>query len=334
MIQDTSTALALPDEQQFKKDMAAINRFQQIVHANMIQGQDYGIIPGTQKPTLLKPGAEKIAKLLGLCDCYAILDKQEDWGKSFFRYLIKCSLITAGSGIVVSEGLGECNSLESKYRYRWLFSSQLPKDFDKDKAVMKWTTLDSGAQVPQYRVDNEDIFSQVNTILKMAKKRALVDASLSAGRLSNVFTQDMEDQQGQGEGGEGDKTSEEENWCSVHKTNWFKKGKMQQYAHPIKGTKEWCNKPKKEEVTPASESKEEDSIAGDVATTPTDAGKPPDDLPKAEDIKTIGQLMGACFHHFKMLPEVVVKELGYKDKKSITDPAGSWEFIKALKVTK
>ena len=44
-----------------------------------------------------------------------------------------------------------------------------------------------------YRLDNEDIYSQVNTILKMAKKRALVDAALSAGRLSQVFTQDIED---------------------------------------------------------------------------------------------------------------------------------------------
>ena len=43
------------------------------------------------------------------------------------------------------------------------------------------------------RDENEDIYFQVNTILKMAKKRAMVDAALSAGRLSDVFTQDMED---------------------------------------------------------------------------------------------------------------------------------------------
>ena len=36
-------------------------------------------------------------------------------------------------------------------------------------------------------------YTLVNTILKMAKKRALVDATLSAGRLSNIFTQDIED---------------------------------------------------------------------------------------------------------------------------------------------
>ena len=56
-------ALALPDEQSFKKSLEAINNFQRIVRANMIDGHDYGTIPGTPKPTLLKPGAEKIAKL-------------------------------------------------------------------------------------------------------------------------------------------------------------------------------------------------------------------------------------------------------------------------------
>jgi len=53
-----------------------------------------------------------------------------------------------------------------------------------------------------YRVPNDDIFSQVNTILKMSKKRAMVDAALSAGRLSDLFTQDMEDTRQPGGGHE------------------------------------------------------------------------------------------------------------------------------------
>lgn len=32
-----------------------------------------------------------------------------------------------------------------------------------------------------------------------------------------------------------------EHWCSVHKTKFFKKGNMKGYAHPIEGTKDWCN---------------------------------------------------------------------------------------------
>ena len=186
-------ALALPDEQQFRRDIQAINRFQQVVHATMVKDLDYGVIPGTQRPTLLKPGAEKIAKLLGLADQYEIADKSEDWRSPFFRYLIKCRLVHLGTGSVVSEGLGECNSMESKYRYRWLSERDLPPGVDKSKLVAQERRSKTGGHWTMYRFENDDIYSQVNTILKMAKKRALVDAALSAGRLSDVFTQDMED---------------------------------------------------------------------------------------------------------------------------------------------
>lgn len=206
------TALALPDEDQFKHDMQAINRFQQIVRKTMIVDLDYGIIPGTQKPTLLKPGAEKIAKLLGLSDQYEILDKAEDWHEPLFRYLIKCRLIHLATGSVISEGLGECNSMEGKYRWR---ESKRKCPVCGAEAIIKGKEQYGGGWLcfkktggcgakwedgePEIegqtigRVENDDIYSQVNTILKMAKKRALVDAALSAGRLSDIFTQDMED---------------------------------------------------------------------------------------------------------------------------------------------
>jgi hypothetical protein len=211
--QQSYSPLALPDETQFKKDIQAINQFQIIVRQNMIEGQDFGVIPGTgNKPTLLKPGAEKIAKLLGLSDQYIIIDRQENWDKPFFRYLVKCQLISVRSQQIISEGLGECNSMESKYRYRdakrkcpdcgveaiikgkeeygggWLCYKA------KGGCGNKFTINDPEIIDQEIgKVENEDIFSLVNTLLKMAKKRALVDASLSAGRLSNVFTQDIED---------------------------------------------------------------------------------------------------------------------------------------------
>lgn len=207
-----STALALPDEQNFRRDIAAINQFQKIVRSNLQDGHDFGVIPGTQKPTLLKPGAEKIAKLLGLADLYVILDKAEDWEKGFFRYLIKCSLVSVNSNVTISEGLGECNSMESKYR--WRESKRKCPDCGAE-AIIKgkaefgggWLcfkkTGGCGSKFPDNdisiteqtvgKVANDDIYTQVNTILKMAKKRALVDAALSAGRLSDLFTQDMED---------------------------------------------------------------------------------------------------------------------------------------------
>lgn len=190
---ETTSALALPDEATFKQDMEAINRFQRIVHGTMVKGLDYGVIPGTQKPTLLKPGAEKIAKLLKLSDQYEIMDKIEDWKAPFFHYLIKCRLTHIVHGVVISEGLGECNSMESKYRWRWVGERDLPPGIDKSKLVSQERRGKTGGRWTVYRLDNEDIYSQVNTIVKMAEKRALVGAALSAGRLSDVFTQDMED---------------------------------------------------------------------------------------------------------------------------------------------
>jgi len=192
MTQETQ-ALTLPDEATFRRDIQAINRFQQVVHSTMVSGLDYGIIPGTQKPTLLKPGAEKIAKLLGLADQYQIMDKAEDWQKPFFRYLIKCQLIHVGTSAIISEGLGECNSMEAKYRWRWVGERDLPGGSDKLKLVKQERKSRAGGHWIVYRLENDDVFSEVNTILKMAKKRALVDAALSAGRLSDVFTQDIED---------------------------------------------------------------------------------------------------------------------------------------------
>lgn len=205
-------AMALPDAQIFRQQIEAINRFQAIVHECMVSGQDFGVIPGTDKPTLLKPGAEKITKLLGLSDDYEIVEKMEDWNRPLFRYLIKCRLTSVRTGTLVSAGLGECNSMESKYRWR---DAQRKCPNCGKEAIIKgqakygggwlcWAKKGGcGAKWPDGapeiegqvvgKVENDDIYSLVNTILKMAEKRSLVDAALHAGRLSNVFTQDIED---------------------------------------------------------------------------------------------------------------------------------------------
>lgn len=112
------TVLALPDESSFKRDIEAINNFQKTARAFMIEGQDFGVIPGTEKPSLLKPGAEKITKLLGLADKYDLATQVENWEKPFFHYMVKCTLVSVTSGVVISEGFGSCNSMEGKYRWR------------------------------------------------------------------------------------------------------------------------------------------------------------------------------------------------------------------------
>ena len=167
--------------------MSNISKFQAIIQQTLKKGHDYDTIPGTQKPTLLKPGAEKTLMLLGLTSEYGIEEKVEDYAKGIFAYTVRCTITKNGNKI--TEGLGSCNSKEDKYRWRWVKEDDLTQGIDKD--IIKHRTTKYGST--QYRIENDEIYSQVNTILKMAKKRAQIDATLTVAALSEVFTQDMED---------------------------------------------------------------------------------------------------------------------------------------------
>ena len=67
------------DVDQMAQQLQAISNFQGMVEKNLTNGQDYGVIPGTQKPTLLKPGAKKIQMLMGVTSEYDVIDKGEDY---------------------------------------------------------------------------------------------------------------------------------------------------------------------------------------------------------------------------------------------------------------
>ena len=202
----------LPGRSHVQATLQQVEEFRALVHSELREGPDYGTIPGTSKPTLLKPGAEKIAKLLGLADTYEITDKTAEWEMGLFQYEVRCSLVSIRTGQLVAQGVGECNSYESKYRYR---DAKRKCPECGVEAIIKgkveygggWVCFGKiggcgakrgdGASVIESqtigRVLNEDPADQVNTILKMAKKRSLIDASLSVGSLSNLFTQDLED---------------------------------------------------------------------------------------------------------------------------------------------
>lgn len=163
-----------------------ITTFQSLIQRSLKEGQDYGKIPGTNKPTLLKPGGEKISMMMGLVPEYEFLKVDEDFEKGFFNYNIKCQLYR--NQYKVSEGIGSCNSKETKYRYIWVPDNEVPNHLDKESLK---TSERYGST--QYRIENPEIYSLANTILKMGKKRAFIDAILQVASLSEIFTQDLED---------------------------------------------------------------------------------------------------------------------------------------------
>ncbi len=164
-----------------------ISQVQMAVQKTLKPGHDYDTIPGTLKPTLLKPGAEKILMMFGLTSEYEIIEKIEDYEKGIFAYTVKC--ILSKNGYKITEGVGSCNSKESKYRWRWVKEEDLPPAIDKESLKQRKNKWD----IIEYQVENDEIYSQANTILKMAKKRAQIDATLTVASLSEVFTQDIED---------------------------------------------------------------------------------------------------------------------------------------------
>ena len=131
------------------------DEFKQFVHSQMIVNEDYGVIPGTgSKPSLLKPGAEKLANLFGLAIDYTRTEYSSD--REFVEFAYRCTLTSRKTGCVVATCEAFCNSEEKR---SW------------GDAPMKFK----------------------NTIAKMAQKRALVGAVLHATRASGMFTQDVED---------------------------------------------------------------------------------------------------------------------------------------------
>lgn len=184
----------------------------QYVSHHMIPGTDFGVIPGTEKPTLYKPGAEKLTQLFRCIPRFRIEDRTENWETGLFYYRIGCTIVTQGDGTPVAEGVGSCSTFES--RYRWRNASRVCPSCGKE-AIIKGKTEFGGGWVcfkkkdgcgakfneqdksitsqAVGRIENPDIRDHVNTVLKMAKKRALVDAAIALARCSDIFTQDLED---------------------------------------------------------------------------------------------------------------------------------------------
>lgn len=192
------------------------NMFKEFVSKVLVVDSDYGKIPGTGKDTLYKSGAEKLCMFFGLSVRLRLADAIEDWtgadrgNEPFFYYRYACDLYKGDVLFATSEG--SCNSRETKYRYRagerkcpkcdkpaiikgkadygggWLCFGKKggcgAKFADNDTSI----TGQSAEKTP-----NPDVADLVNTLQKMAEKRAFVGTTLLAVNASAYFTQDMED---------------------------------------------------------------------------------------------------------------------------------------------
>lgn len=167
----------------------------------------YGVVPGCgTKPTLLKNGAELLCMAFKLAPDAKV--EIADLGNGHREYTVTTTLTSIVTGTPIATGLGSCSTMESKYRYRGTelvpTGKPVPSAYwkDRDTALLggknfvakkdengSWKIFQKGDR----KVENPDIADVYNTVLKMASKRSLVDATLKATGGSCEFTQDIED---------------------------------------------------------------------------------------------------------------------------------------------
>ena len=185
---------------------AQVHLIQEVMRAVMRDGEHYGIIPGCgTKPALLKAGAEKLGMTFHLAPEFNV--KQTDHPNGHREYQVTCTLNGR------HQGVGSCSTMEGKYRFRtgpkvstgqpvpkeyWALRSSNPAKAQESIGGKGFSTMkgDSGIWeicVQGEKVEHDNPADYYNTVLKMAKKRAHVDAILTATAASDIFTQDIEE---------------------------------------------------------------------------------------------------------------------------------------------
>jgi hypothetical protein len=202
-----------PTEMTVEQMIAQTQKIQLCMRAVMKEGEHFGVIPGTKtKPTLLKPGAEKLCLMFRLDPQYEIMSAVETPERISFT--VRCTLYHIPTGSRIASGLGSCNSRENKYirpapktcpQCGGAFLIDGNPDYERDLAYKGGMLCykKKGGCGAKFKPDDEKITKQAtgiadpadlhNTILKMGCKRALVAAVLNGTAASDFFTQDLDD---------------------------------------------------------------------------------------------------------------------------------------------
>ena len=159
---------------------------QEVMKAVMKPNVHYGVIPGTDKPTLYKAGAELLCMTFRVADEYRI---EEIGSADTIRYRVTCIGRHQVTGVELGSGMGECSTSEEKYRWR---KAVCAAEFDETPANMRRIKYIKGGNVKlsQVRTEPADL---ANTVLKMACKRAKMAMVLNVTAASDCFAQDLED---------------------------------------------------------------------------------------------------------------------------------------------
>jgi len=193
----------------------------EVLTAGNHAGADLMFIDGVDKPIMTQSAAEKICFVTRLVPSFVV--ERVNGGELLppIHYIVRCNLHLGNhDGPVVAQGIGSANSFEKKYRWRMaekkcpecgVVGSVLRSKHADDRGPFlgqtpffcwakkggcgkKFAQNDERiTQQPLGQVENPDPYDLDNTLLKMAKKRAFVDAAKTATASSSRVTVDLEE---------------------------------------------------------------------------------------------------------------------------------------------
>jgi len=210
-----------------------VQDIQNVMDDLMQEGTHYDDVTGDGRNSLMQPGAEKLCFAFKFAPSFDITREDYDAEQvpnadepvdGHREYTVECKLHHRPTGQYVGSGSGSCSTLESKYRYRKIDQTTevpIPGEFwdsyedsmaNADFSILEEELTANGVDIPdggeagvtknddgEWRItvkakgENPDIAVQYNTVLKMAEKRALVNAVKRSTAASDIFTQDTED---------------------------------------------------------------------------------------------------------------------------------------------
>lgn len=181
------------DEETVRVTLHNMGMLARLVREHMREGVHYRRFGAETRPALMDAGAALIRSVCRVVPRHRILscDREPDTGH--VRYVVEAVLVRpivteAGEWVElpVASGVASCSSREVKYAYRWVRARDMPPDLDRSSLPRR----ERGREL-LYRVPNPDVADLDNTILKMACKRAEVDATLQLPGVSEIFADDF-----------------------------------------------------------------------------------------------------------------------------------------------
>lgn len=165
-----------------------VNAIQHAMKAVMREGTHYGKVPGTDKHSLFKAGSEVLLTMFGI----AVDPEVEEFTDGdHLRYRVRCKGVHTASGTTVGIGVGEASTAEERYAWRRAVCDEEYEATSPERRRLKFSVWNQRVSTTkQVRTNVADL---ANTVLKMAKKRAQLDMTLTATAASDIFTQDVED---------------------------------------------------------------------------------------------------------------------------------------------